>query len=124
MGCTQLDYAGKPVIGIINTWSEANPCHIHLRERAEDVKRGVLQAGGFPMEIPAISLGETLQKPTTMMYRNLLAAGEGRAQTAENIVQSRMRPTQSGNVCPSDWMVCGKQQEQGSRNGSPLCSTI
>jgi len=73
MGCTQLDYAGKPVIAIINTWSEANPCHIHLRERAEDVKRGVLQAGGFPMEIPAISLGETLQKPTTMMYRNLLA---------------------------------------------------
>jgi dihydroxy-acid dehydratase len=73
MGCTQLDYAGKPVIAIINTWSEANPCHIHLRERAEDVKRGVLQAGGFPMEMPAISLGETLQKPTTMMYRNLLA---------------------------------------------------
>jgi len=73
MGCTQLDYAGKPVIAIINTWSEANPCHIHLRERAEDVKRGVLQAGGFPMEIPAISLGETLQKPTTMIYRNLLA---------------------------------------------------
>ena len=73
MGCTQLDYTGKPVIAIINTWSEANPCHIHLRERAEDVKRGVLQAGGFPMEIPAISLGETFQKPTTMMYRNLLA---------------------------------------------------
>jgi dihydroxy-acid dehydratase len=73
MGCTQLDYAGKPVIAIINTWSEANPCHIHLRERAEDVRRGVLQAGGFPMEIPAISLGETFQKPTTMMYRNLLA---------------------------------------------------
>jgi dihydroxy-acid dehydratase len=73
MGCTQLDYAGKPVIAILNTWSEANPCHIHLRERAEDVKRGVLQAGGFAMEIPAISLGETWQKPTTMMYRNLLA---------------------------------------------------
>lgn len=73
MGCTQLDYAGKPVIAIINTWSEANPCHIHLRERAEDVKRGVLQVGGFLMEIPAISLGETLQKPTTMIYRNLLA---------------------------------------------------
>ena len=73
MGCTQADYAGKPVIAIINTWSEANPCHIHLRERANDVKRGVLQAGGFPMEMPAISLGETFQKPTTMMYRNLLA---------------------------------------------------
>jgi dihydroxy-acid dehydratase len=73
MGCTQADYAGKPVIAIINTWSDANPCHSHLRERAEHVKRGVWQAGGFPLEIPAISLGETFQKPTTMMYRNLLA---------------------------------------------------
>jgi len=73
MGCIQADYAGKPVIGIINTWSDANPCHSHLRERAEDVKRGVWQAGGFPMEMPAITLGETFQKPTTMMYRNLLA---------------------------------------------------
>ena len=73
MGCIHADYAGKPVIGIINTWSDVNPCHSHLRERAEDVKRGVWQAGGFPMEIPAMTLGETFQKPTTMMYRNLLA---------------------------------------------------
>jgi dihydroxy-acid dehydratase len=73
MGCIQADYAGKPVIAIINTWSDINPCHSHLRERAEDVKRGVLQAGGFPVEMPAITLGETFQKPTTMMYRNLLA---------------------------------------------------
>ena len=73
MGCIQADYAGKPVIGIINTWSDLNPCHSHLRERAEDVKRGVWQAGGFPVEMPAFSLGETFQKPTTMMYRNLLA---------------------------------------------------
>ena len=73
MGCTPADYAGKPVIAIINTWSDANPCHSHLRERANDVKRGVWQAGGFPMEIPAISLGETFQKPSTMLYRNLLA---------------------------------------------------
>jgi dihydroxy-acid dehydratase len=73
MGCTSADYAGKPVIAIINTWSDANPCHSHLRERANDVKSGVWQAGGFPMEIPAISLGETFQKPSTMMYRNLLA---------------------------------------------------
>lgn len=73
MGCIHADYAGKPVIGIINTWSDVNPCHSHLRERAEDVKRGVWQAGGFPMEIPALTLGETFQKPTTMMYRNLLA---------------------------------------------------
>jgi dihydroxy-acid dehydratase len=73
MGCIRADYAGKPVIAIINTWSDANPCHSHMREIAEDVKRGVLQAGGFPMEMPALSLGETFQKPTTMMYRNLLA---------------------------------------------------
>jgi dihydroxy-acid dehydratase len=73
MGCTQSDYAGKPVIAIINTWSDINPCHSHLRERANDVKRGVWQAGGFPLEMPAITLGETFQKPTTMMYRNLLA---------------------------------------------------
>jgi dihydroxy-acid dehydratase len=73
MGLIHSDYLGKPVIAIINTWSDANPCHSHLRERAEDVKRGVWQAGGFPMEMPAISLGETFQKPTTMMFRNLLA---------------------------------------------------
>ena len=73
MGCVHADYAGKPVIGIINTWSDANPCHSHLRDRAEAVKRGVWQAGGFPMEMPAITLGETFQKPTTMLYRNLLA---------------------------------------------------
>jgi dihydroxy-acid dehydratase len=73
MGCVQADYAGKPVIAIINTWSDINPCHSHFRERANDVKRGVWQAGGFPVEMPAFTLGETFQKPTTMMYRNLLA---------------------------------------------------
>jgi len=73
MGCTQADYAGKPVIAIINTWGDINPCHSLLRQRAEDVKKGVWQAGGFPVEMPAFTLGETFQKPTTMMYRNLLA---------------------------------------------------
>lgn len=73
MGCVQSDYAGKPVIAIINTWSDINPCHSHLRERVNDVKSGVWQSGGFPVEMPAITLGETFQKPTTMMYRNLLA---------------------------------------------------
>jgi len=73
MGCIRADYAGKPVIGIVNTWSDVNPCHSLLRERANDVKRGIWQAGGFPVEMPAITLGETFQKPTTMMYRNLLA---------------------------------------------------
>jgi len=67
------DWTGKPVIGIVNTWSEINPCHAHLRSRAEDVKRGVLQAGGFPIELPALSLSESFVKPSTMLYRNLLA---------------------------------------------------
>ncbi|TDD04099.1 dihydroxy-acid dehydratase [Saccharopolyspora terrae] len=73
MGFDAEDYSGKPVIGIVNTWSEINPCHTHFRERAEDVKRGVLQAGGFPLELPAMSLSEPFQKPTTMLYRNMLA---------------------------------------------------
>jgi dihydroxy-acid dehydratase len=67
------EWQGKPVIGIVNTWSDINPCHVHLRERAETVKRGVLQAGGFPIELPAMSLSETFVKPTTMLYRNFLA---------------------------------------------------
>src|SRR5690349_16543769 len=73
MGFDREDFAGKPVIAIINTWSDINPCHTHFRERAEDVKRGVWQAGGFPLEVPAISLSEPFQKPSTMLYRNLLA---------------------------------------------------
>jgi dihydroxy-acid dehydratase len=72
-GFSPEDWAGRPVIAILNTWSDANPCHAHLRHRAEDVKRGVWQAGGFPLEMPALSLGETYMKPSTMLYRNLLA---------------------------------------------------
>jgi dihydroxy-acid dehydratase len=73
MGYSRQDYDGKPVIAVINTWSEINPCHSHFRERAEEVKRGIWQAGGFPVEMPAISLSEPFQKPTTMLYRNFLA---------------------------------------------------
>jgi len=73
MGLSRDDYLGKPVIAILNTWSDMNSCHTHFRQRAEEVKRGVWQAGGFPVEIPAMSLGEAFQKPTTMLYRNLLA---------------------------------------------------
>ena len=73
MGYAREDWAGKPVIGIINTWSDINPCHTHFRQRAEEIKRGVWQAGGFPVEMPAMSLSEPFQKPSTMMYRNLLA---------------------------------------------------
>ena len=73
MGYHRSDYAGKPVIAIINTWSDINPCHSHFKARVEEVKRGVWQAGGFPVEMPAMSLSEPFQKPTTMLYRNLLA---------------------------------------------------
>ncbi|RSM90394.1 dihydroxy-acid dehydratase [Kibdelosporangium aridum] len=74
LGIGADEHMGKPVIGIVNTWSEINPCHLHLRERAEAVKRGVWQAGGYPIELPASALcGETFQKPTAMLYRNLLA---------------------------------------------------
>jgi dihydroxy-acid dehydratase len=73
MGFAREDFSGKPVIGIINTWSDINPCHYHFKQRVEEVKRGVWQAGGFPLELPAITLAEPFQKPTTMMYRNLLA---------------------------------------------------
>jgi dihydroxy-acid dehydratase len=73
MGYASADFAEKPVIAIVNTWSDLNPCHMHFRTRAEEVKRGVWQAGGFPVELPALSLGETFMKPSTMFYRNLLA---------------------------------------------------
>jgi dihydroxy-acid dehydratase len=73
MGYARADYAGKPVIAIVNTWSDINPCHSHFRQRAEEVKRGIWQAGGFPVEMPALTLSEPFQKPTTMLYRNLLA---------------------------------------------------
>jgi dihydroxy-acid dehydratase len=73
MGYHASDYAGKPVIAIVSTWSDINPCHSHFKQRVEEVKRGVWQAGGFPVEMPAMSLSEPFQKPTTMLYRNLLA---------------------------------------------------
>jgi len=73
MGYSREEYAGKPVIAILNTWSEINPCHSHFKDRAEEVKRGIWQAGGFPIELPVATLSEPFQKPTTMLYRNLLA---------------------------------------------------
>ena len=73
MGLRREDVLNKPIVAIINTWSDLSPCHAHLRERAESVKRGVLMAGGYPFELPAMSLGEVMVKPTTMLYRNFLA---------------------------------------------------
>ena len=83
MGFMPEDYAGKPVIGILNTWSDLSPCHAHFRARAEEVKRGVWQAGGFPVEIPTLPVTEQFMKPTSMLYRNLLA------MEAEELIRSQ-----------------------------------
>ena len=69
-GIPQDQFDGRPVIGICNTWSEATPCNAHFRDLAEQVKRGVWDEGGFPIEFPVMSLGETLMRPTTMLFRN------------------------------------------------------
>ena len=73
MGYTPEDWDGKPVIAIINSWSDINPCHSHFKSRIEDVRRGVFQTGGFPVELPTLSLAEQFVKPTTMLYRNMMA---------------------------------------------------
>lgn len=73
MGYAREEFMGRPVVAILNTWSDLSPCHAHLRERARDVARGVTRAGGFAVELPALSLGEVMVKPTTMLYRNMLA---------------------------------------------------
>ena len=72
-GLGESDFAGKPVVGILNTWTDLNSCHLHFKTTVEAIKRGVLQEGGLPMEIPVMSCGETLTKPTSMLYRNFLA---------------------------------------------------
>lgn len=73
MGLGPEDWEGRPIIGILNTWSEMNPCHLHFRDRAEDVKKGIAQAGGLGVEIPTISIDESFTKPTSMLYRNMIA---------------------------------------------------
>src|SRR6516164_4732452 len=73
MGYDPADWEGRPIIAIINTWSDINPCHAHFRQRAESVKTGILQSGGLPLELPAMSLAEPFVKPSAMLYRNFLA---------------------------------------------------
>jgi len=73
MGYSPEEWTGRPIIAIINTWSDLQPCHSHFKQRVDDVKRGILMAGGFPVELPAISVSESFVKPTTMLYRNMLA---------------------------------------------------
>src|SRR6478736_1570909 len=73
MGYDPKDWEGKPVIAILNNWNDYNPCHQHFKQRVDEVKRGVLQAGGFPLELPTVSLGEAIIKPSALLYRNFLA---------------------------------------------------
>ena len=73
MGYAPEDWQGKPVIAILNNWNDYNPCHQHFKQRVDEVKRGVLQAGGFPLELPTVSLGEAIIKPSALLYRNMLA---------------------------------------------------
>jgi dihydroxy-acid dehydratase len=73
LGFGPTEFDGKPIVAILNTWSDLNPCHGHFKNRVEDVKRGIHQAGGFPVELPAMALGEVMMKPSTMLYRNLLS---------------------------------------------------
>jgi len=73
MGYAPEDWKGKPVIAIVNSWSDINQCHAHFKSRVDDVRRGILQAGGFPIELPTLSLSEPFVKPTTMLYRNMMA---------------------------------------------------
>jgi len=73
LGYAEADFMGKPIIGILNTWSELNSCHSHFPERVQAIKRGVLQAGGFAVELPTLSVDESFTKPTSMLYRNMLA---------------------------------------------------
>lgn len=89
MGYAPEEWTGKPVIAILNTWSDLQPCHAHFKTRVEDVKRGVLMAGGFPVELPALSLSESYLKPTSMLYRNMLAMDAEellRAQPIDGVV--------------------------------------
>jgi dihydroxy-acid dehydratase len=131
-GFTPEDLDGKPVIAILNTWSDANPCHTHFRLRAEEVKRGVWQAGGFPMEIPLMTLGETFMKPTTMLYRNLLAMQAEEALRAypadgavllggcDKTVPALLMGATSANI-PSIFVPAGPML-RGNWRGQPLGS--
>src|SRR5258708_23860413 len=73
MGFSAADYVGKPIVAILTTFSDLNPCHTHFPQRVEEAKRGIWQAGGFPVVIPVMSVSETFMKPTAMLYRNFLA---------------------------------------------------
>ena len=122
-GFSDAVFDGRPVIGICNTWSELNNCNSHLRTVAEAVKRGVLQAGGLPLEFPTISLGEVLMKPTTMLFRNLMAMDVEemiRANPLDGVVLlcgcDKTTPASSwappAPTCPRSWSRAGRCSRQ------------
>ncbi len=131
-GLTRESFQGKPVIGICNSWSELNHCNIHLRTVAEAVKRGVWQAGGFPLEFPTISLGEVFMKPTTMLFRNLMAMDVEesiRANPLDGVVLlcgcDKTTPAQLMGAASADFpaiMVTGGPSLSGQYRGTEIGS--
>jgi dihydroxy-acid dehydratase len=132
VGYRREEFMDKPVVAIVNTWSDISPCHHHLRDRAEAVKRAVWTAGGFPLELPALSLGEVMVKPTTMMYRNLLAMETeellrshpvdgavllgGCDKTGPGLVMGALSMNLPALFCPAGFMASG--QHKGQRVGA------
>ena len=106
MGYAMEDFQGKPVIAIINTWSDLATCHSHFRTRAEEVKRGVWQAGGFPVELPAMSVTETYMKQSPMMYRNFLAmeTDELDAETFK-LIRHKLLPQAQSHISVLDRLI-------------------
>ena len=129
-GIPAHEFDGRPVIGICNTWSELTPCNAHFRELAEAVKRGVYEAGGFPVEFPVMSLGETLMKPTAMLYRNLVSMDVEesiRANPVDGVVLlcgcDKTTPALLMGACSVDLptlVVSGGAMLTGRHRGQPL----
>lgn len=129
-GIPDFEFQGRPVIGICNTWSELTPCNAHFKELAESVKRGILQAGGFPVEFPVMSLGETLIKPTAMLYRNLASMDVEesiRANPVDGVVLlcgcDKTTPALVMGACSVDIpaiVVSGGPMLTGSYKGTPI----
>ena len=107
-------FQGKPVIGICNTWSDLTPCNGHLRDFAEVVKRGVIEAGGFPLEFPVTSLGETLMRPTTMLFRNL-ASMDTEETIRANPIDCIINGLRQNHACYTDGCLqCGPADHRSS----------
>ena len=121
-------YEGRPIIGICNSWSELTHCNAHLRQVAEAVKRGVWQAGGFPLEFPVMSLGEYNMRPTTMLYRNLMSMDVEESITANPLdgvvlLGGCDKTTRSdGAAAPISRRLTGGPQLKGNWRGEELGS--